>query len=62
MFARVTLFDIDTMRSSTDSLTQQIQMLGAQMYEQPEAAGEPASGPGASAGPDEDVVEGEVVE
>ena len=54
--------ELDTLRSSTDMLTQQIQTLGAQMYEQPEAAGGPAGGPDTEAGPDEDVVEGEVVE
>jgi molecular chaperone DnaK len=53
-----------TIRSATEDLMQQIQSLGAQMYEQqaagPQTEAQPGQEPG---GPeDEDVVEGEVVE
>ncbi len=53
--------DADDIRAKTDALMQQIQTLGASMYEQPEPGeeGPTQDGQGPS---DEDVVEGEVVD
>ncbi len=61
--------NLDDIRRATDDLVRQIQSLGASMYEQPGAAG-PGPGDFADGGdmggngghPDEDVVEGEVVD
>jgi molecular chaperone DnaK len=59
--------NLDDIRRTTDDLVRQLQSLGASMYEQPGAAGPGDFAGGADMGgdggqPDEDVVEGEVVD
>jgi molecular chaperone DnaK len=55
--------DVPVIKSATEALSEAIQKIGAAVYEQPNAAqGEAGSNPEPEAGPDEDVVEGEVKE
>jgi molecular chaperone DnaK len=50
--------NLETIRSATDALTQYLQTIGGQMYQQPAADG----GDGKQDGPDEDVVDAEFTE
>jgi len=53
--------NLDSIRSATDALTQYLQTIGGQMYEQP-GAGPSADGGPQKGGPDEDVVDAEFTE